>query len=236
MRPLIRCGRLQRNVWSGLVRRTHDHRLAAVLGCETQWQPSRLEVAHDRHTKSENRHDHRHQRHDVAETAQPDVDAQRLRACRADRGDDFAALPGDRVQIEHLRERPLISLLAVAGQSALGVIDAEAAGDPFELLSTRVGRFEVALHVSEQRWHLTENVLSVRDVEELSLGGIQVASRPLDPRSVTEHPQPPAGPVRLLAAGGLPGSFEVILTASTKGDVLSSDWLSTAQSHSASSS
>ena len=130
----------------------------------------------------------------------------------------------------------MISLLAVAGQSALGVVDAEAAGDPFELLSTRVGRFEVALHVSEQRWHLTENVLSVRDVEELSLGGIQVArARSIRGPSPNTHNRL-RGPSGFLPQAASLAALRWILIASTKGDALSSDWISTAQSHSASSS
>ena len=72
----------------------------------------------------------------------------------------------------------------------LWIVHAEASGDPLELLSSRVGRTEMTLHVPEQGWHLTEYVVRRREVEELSLGGVEVASRPLDKRPITEEPKP----------------------------------------------
>ena len=70
------------------------------------------------------------------------------------------------------------------------IVDAEASGDPLELLSSRVSRTEMTLHVPEQGWHLTEYVVRRREVEELSLGGVEVARRPLDKRPIAEDPEP----------------------------------------------
>ena len=70
------------------------------------------------------------------------------------------------------------------------IVDADASGDPLELLSSRVSRTEMTLHVPEQGWHLTKYVVGRCEVEELSLGGVEVAPCPLDKRPIAEDPEP----------------------------------------------
>ena len=70
------------------------------------------------------------------------------------------------------------------------IVHADASGDPLELLSSRVSRTEMTLHVPEQGGHLTKYVVRRREVEELSLGGVEVARRPLDKRPIAEDPEP----------------------------------------------
>ena len=111
------------------------------------------------------------------------------------------------------RSSPLlftILVFAVLAGWMLRIVDAKASGDPFELLSSRVSRTEMTLHVPEQRWHLTKDVLRRREVEELSLRGVEVARRPLDKRPIAEDPEPLAR-VRLLRASRLPGRCKVTL-------------------------
>ena len=80
------------------------------------------------------------------------------------------------------------------------IVDADASCDPFELLSSRVSRTEMTLHVPEQGWHLSKDVLSRREVEELSLCGVKIARCPLDKRPIAEDPEPLARLWRLRRA------------------------------------
>jgi len=41
----------------------------------------------------------------------------------------------------------------------IGIVHTDASGDALELLSPRVGRREMTLHVPEQGWHLTKFVV-----------------------------------------------------------------------------
>ena len=90
------------------------------------------------------------------------------------------------------------------------IVYADASGDPLELLSSRVSRTEMTLHMPEQRWHLTKYVVRRREVEELSLCGVEVARRPLDKRPIAEDPEPLAR-VWLLRPSRLPGRVKVTL-------------------------
>jgi len=92
----------------------------------------------------------------------------------------------------------------------IGIVHTDASGDALELLSPRVGRREMTLHVPEQGWHLTKYVVGRREVEELSLCGVEVAPRPLDKRPIEEDPETP-GRVQLLANSGLLGRLHVTL-------------------------
>src|SRR5262249_53296596 len=68
------------------------------------------------------------------------------------------------------------------------IIDAEASRDPLELLSCRVSRKQMTLHMPEQTRHLTKYVFGWHEVEELSLCRVKIALRPLDKRPVAEDP------------------------------------------------
>ena len=130
--PLDRQAGLRRGERFGLARRAHHHRFAGLLRREAQRKPGRAEEAHQRDRERKHRHEHGRQHHDIAEAAQPHVDAQGLRARRPDRRDDLAALPVHPVVVVYFACYPL------------------------ELVSSRVGRAEMTLHVAEQRWHLPE--------------------------------------------------------------------------------
>jgi hypothetical protein len=90
------------------------------------------------------------------------------------------------------------------------IVDTDASRDPFELLSSRVSRMEMTLHVPEQGWHLPKHVVRRREVEELSLSGVEVARRPLDKRPIAEEPEPLALLWRLRPSR-LPGRVKVTL-------------------------
>ena len=62
--------------------------------------------------------------------------------------------------------------------------------NPLEFLPPRVSRVQMPLYVPEQGWHLTENVVRWREVEELRLCGVEVAPCPLDQRPIAEDPEP----------------------------------------------
>ena len=90
------------------------------------------------------------------------------------------------------------------------IVHAEASGDPLELLSSRVGRTEMTLHVPEQGRHLTKYVVGRREVEKLSLGGVEVAPGPLDKRPIAEDPEPLMR-VQLPGESRVPGRCKVAL-------------------------
>jgi hypothetical protein len=90
------------------------------------------------------------------------------------------------------------------------IVDTDASGNPFELLSSRVGRTEMTLHVPEQGWHLTKYVIRRREVEELSFCGVEVARCPFDKRPGAEDPERIPRLWRL-PPGRLPGGVEVTL-------------------------
>jgi len=105
-----------------------------------------------------------------------------------------------------------LSILFFVGveQPVRAIVDSEAFGDPFQLLSPGVGRRQMTLHVPEQRRHLTEDVVGRREVEQLSLRGVEVASRALDKRATAKNTVALAR-VELPGQGGIPGRFEVAL-------------------------
>ena len=129
-----------------------------------------------------------------------------------------------------------ILVCAVLAGWMIRIVDADASGDPLELLSSRVSRTEMTLHVPEQGWHLTKYVVRRREVEELSLCGVEVARRPLDKRPIAEDPEPLAR-LRRLRASRLPGRVKVTLNRRHQSPVAISVGTSAViQSHNASSS
>jgi hypothetical protein len=70
------------------------------------------------------------------------------------------------------------------------ILDAKLLGDPLKLLSPRIIRREMTLHVPEQAGHLTKKVVVPRQIEEVSLGSVEVAPRPLDEWPIAEDAEP----------------------------------------------
>ena len=66
------------------------------------------------------------------------------------------------------------------------ILDTKLLGDPLKLLSSRVSRREMTLHMVEQAGHLTKYVAIRCEGEEVSLGSVEVAPCPLDKWSIAE--------------------------------------------------
>jgi hypothetical protein len=90
------------------------------------------------------------------------------------------------------------------------LVDTDTSGNPFELLPTRVSRMQVPLHMPEQGGHLTKYIVSRREVQELSLCGVEVARCSLDERPVSKDPEPRARLWRLRPSR-LPGRVKMTL-------------------------
>jgi hypothetical protein len=88
------------------------------------------------------------------------------------------------------------------------ILDAKLLGDSLKLLSPCIIRREMTLHVPEQAGHLTKKVVVRRQAEEVSLGSVEVAYRPLDKWPIAEDTKPS---VRLqrIDSGRLSGRIEV---------------------------
>jgi hypothetical protein len=98
----------------------------------------------------------------------------------------------------------------VARLSVARILDPEASDDRLEFLASRVAPAQVGLHVPEQRGHLTEYVLGVGEAQQVRLGRVEVAPRPLDQRPVAEDPER-LRRIQLPGLGRLPGRLEVVL-------------------------
>src|SRR5262249_21533442 len=162
---------------------TDHHRLPGRLRSEAERDQGRAEKARDRHPNRQQRHEHGRHDHDVAEVAQAYTLTERCRAGRSRGSYDFAPLCVDRFQL-FLR----ILIVGALRHWVIWIIDAEASSDPLELLSCRVSRKQMTLHMPEQTRHLTKYVFGWYEVEELSLCRVKIALRPLDKRPVAEDP------------------------------------------------
>jgi len=90
------------------------------------------------------------------------------------------------------------------------LVDTDTSGNPFELLPSRVSWMQVPLHMPEQGGHLTQDIVSRREVQELSLSGVEVARRALDEGTIAEDPDPRARLWRLRPSR-LPGRVKMTL-------------------------
>jgi hypothetical protein len=90
------------------------------------------------------------------------------------------------------------------------ILDTNLLRDQLELLSSRVSRREMALHVLEQARHLTKYVAIRCEGEEVSLGSIEIAPCPLNKRSIAEDAEA-SGRIQLSDLGRLPGRIKVTL-------------------------
>jgi len=88
------------------------------------------------------------------------------------------------------------------------IVDAKPVGDPLKLLSSRVSRGEMTLHMVEQARHLTKYVAIGCKGEEMSLGSIQVAPCSLDKWPIAEDAEPSVR-VQSNDPGRLPGRIKV---------------------------
>src|SRR5262252_4421178 len=86
--------------------------------------------------------------------------------------------------------------------------DTDLPGDPLKLLSSRVSRREMTLHMVEQARHLAKYVIVRCESEDVSLGSVEVAPCPLDTWSIAEEAEALAR-FRSLPQGRLPGRFKV---------------------------
>ena len=69
------------------------------------------------------------------------------------------------------------------------ILHTELSRDALELLSSRITRDEVTLHVIEQRRHQTEYVVGRREVEDLGLCRVEVALRAFEQRAIAQYPE-----------------------------------------------
>jgi hypothetical protein len=90
------------------------------------------------------------------------------------------------------------------------ILDAKPLGDPLKLLSPRIIRREMTLHVVEQAGHLAKEIVIRRQVEEVSFSGVEVAFRPLDQWTIAEDSEPSVR-FQWIDSGRLSGRSEVTM-------------------------
>ena len=177
--------------------------LPGLLGREAQRDQGRVEPAENGHGDGQETQDHGCGHHDVPKAPQPDLLPQRGRAGRAHRRDDLAAFVVDNLP-------PLLELHGVDGLQVrvVGIVEAESAGDPFQLLPSRIVGPEMPTGVLEQAGQLTEHVLRRCQVEQVHLGRVQVAHGPFPQGSGARQVQQLVG-VQRLDPGGLAGGLQM---------------------------